>query len=256
MVADTNTPAKAASEESAVQADAVVEAAAKAEESASKTASQPVAKKPVAKKAAAKKAAAKTKTRRSAKPATAARRKAKRSTGKSRKQSATPTGRREERNNEMKFDTMPNMFANFGAMAGANPFESLLGDASQRGEDVARRSRKAAEEFAEIARGNVDAFVEAGKIAANGAQSIGQRVAAKSRDSIEQTANSVRSFAEAKSPTELLQLHSDFVRTSFDRFVENSSNLTESMVKLAGEALQPISNRTSANVEKINEIAG
>ncbi len=159
-----------------------------------------------------------------------------------------------KRNDPMKNETT-NIFAGFGAFPGAASFEKLFTDAAQRGEDAVKRSRKAAEELADLYRGNVDAFVEAGKIAANGAQSIGQEIVAKGRDSVEQTASTVRSFAEAKSPTELLQLQSDFARTAFDRFVEDSSNLTESLVKLAGEAFQPISNRASANVERFNEIA-
>ena len=68
-------------------------------------------------------------------------------------------------------------------------------------------------------------------------------------------ASTIRTVAEAKSPTELLQLQSDFARTAFDRFVEDSSALTESFVKLAGEAFQPLSSRASANVEKFNQIA-
>jgi phasin family protein len=158
-----------------------------------------------------------------------------------------------ERIEEMNNDT--NIFAGFGAFPGAAAFENMFGDASLRSEEIASRSRKAVEELADMYRGNIDAFAEAGRIAASGAQSIGQDIVAKSRDGLEQTANTVRTFAEAKSPTELLQLQSDFARTAFDRFVEQSSNLTESFVKLAGEAFQPISNRASANVEKLNTIA-
>ena len=162
--------------------------------------------------------------------------------------------RANERNEEM---TKQNdkIFGAFAAFPAVPAFEKLFGDASVRGEEVVKRSRKAAEELADLYRGNLEAFVEAGKIAATGAQSIGQDLAAKSRDSLEQTANTVRSFAEAKTPTELLQLQSDFARTAFDRFVEDSSALTESFVKLAGEAFQPLSNRASANVEKLNQIA-
>jgi phasin family protein len=147
------------------------------------------------------------------------------------------------------------IFGAFAAFPAGAAFENLFADASQRSEEAVKRSRKAAEELGELYRGNLDAFVEAGKIAATGAQSIGQDIAAKSRDSLEQTANTVRTFAEAKSPTELLQLQSDLTRTAFDRFVEDSSALTESFVKLAGEAFQPLSNRASANVEKFNQIA-
>ena len=154
----------------------------------------------------------------------------------------------------MKFDPT-NMFAGFGAFPGAEAFEKLFAETTQRGEEAAKRSRKAVEEFADIYRGNVEAFVEAGRIATSGAQSIGQDLVAKSRDNLEQAANTVRSLAEAKSATELLQLQSEFARGAFDRFVEESSALTESVVKLAGETFQPISNRASETAERINEIA-
>ncbi len=162
--------------------------------------------------------------------------------------------RAKERNEKM---TKQNdkIFGAFAAFPAGAAFEKLFADASQRGEEAVKRSRKAAEELGELYRGNLEAFVEAGKIAATGAQSIGQDLVAKSRDSLEQTADTVRTFAEAKSPTELLQLQSDFARTAFDRFVEDSSALTESFVKLAGEAFQPLSSRASANVEKFNQIA-
>jgi phasin family protein len=162
--------------------------------------------------------------------------------------------RAKQRNDKMtkQNDKIFGAFAAFPAGAG---FENLFADAGQRSEEAVKRSRKAAEELADLYRGNLDAVVEAGKIAASGTQSIGQELVAKSRDSMEQTANTVRTFAEAKSPTELLQLQSDFVRSAFDRFVEDSSALTESFVKLAGEAFQPLSNRASANVEKLNKIA-
>ena len=158
-----------------------------------------------------------------------------------------------ERIEEMTNDT--NIFAGFSSFPGTAAFEKLFADATQRTEEAVKRSRKAAEEMADLYRGNVEAFVEAGKIAATGAQSIGQELFAKNRDGLEQTANRVRSFAEAKNPTELLQLQSEFARTAFDRFVEESSALTESVVKLAGEAFQPLSTRASANVEKLNKIA-
>jgi len=147
------------------------------------------------------------------------------------------------------------IFGAFAAFPATTAFEKLFTEASVRGEEAVKRSRKATEELADLHRGNVDALVEAGRIAATGAQALGQDLVSKSRDSLEQTANTVRTFAEAKSPTELLQLQSDFARTAFDRFVEESSAFTESFVKLAGEAFQPLSNRASANVEKFNQIA-
>lgn len=157
-----------------------------------------------------------------------------------------------ERKDEMATETT--YFTGFTAFPGAQAFEKLFADATGRGEEFAKRSRKAAEELADITRANVDALVESGKIATSGAQSIGQQVLAKSRDNIDHAANTVRALAEAKTPADVLQVQSDFFRGAFDRLVEESATLTESLVKMAGEAFEPISTRASLNVERFNEL--
>jgi phasin family protein len=143
---------------------------------------------------------------------------------------------------------------NFDAIPAFAPFQTILTDANERGQELVKKSQKVAEELADLARANVEAVVEAGRVATEGARTIGQDVVAKQRDSFEQAADAIRSLAEAKSPTEYLQLQGDFARASFDRAVAESSRLTESLVKLAGEAFQPLSNRASANAERFNTL--
>ncbi|MFL6754469.1 MAG: phasin family protein [Sphingomicrobium sp.] len=147
-----------------------------------------------------------------------------------------------------------NIFTSVDAIPAFAPFQNILTDANERSQDLAKRSQKVAEELADLARANVEAVVEAGRVASEGARSIGQEIVAKQRDSFEQAADAIRSLAEAKSPTEYLQLQGDFARASFDRMVAESSKLTESLVKLAGEAFQPLSNRASANAERFNTL--
>jgi phasin family protein len=142
----------------------------------------------------------------------------------------------------------------FEAVPAFAPFQTLLNEANERGQEFVKRGQKVAEELADLARANVEAVVEAGRVATEGARSIGQDVVAKQRDSFEQAADAIRSLAEAKSPTEYLQLQGDFARASFDRAVAETSKLTESLVKLAGEAFQPLSNRASANAERFNTL--
>jgi phasin family protein len=150
--------------------------------------------------------------------------------------------------------TMTKNAFNFDAVPAFAPFQTIFTEANERGQELAKRSQKVAEELADLARANVEAVVEAGRLATEGARTIGQDVVAKQRDSLEQAADAIRSFAEAKSPTEYLQLQGDFARASFDRAVAESSKLTESLVKLAGEAFQPLSNRASANAERFNTL--
>jgi phasin family protein len=187
--------------------------------------------------AAVKKSAAKAASRRTAKKIRTAARK-----------SATAANQRNET------VTNNNFFNGFDAVPAFAPFQSIFADANERGQELAKRSQKAAEELADLARANVEAVVEASRVAALGARSISQDAVASSRDGYEQAADAIRSLAEAKSPTEYLQLQGDFARASFDRAVAETSKLTESLVKLAGEAFQPLSNRASANAERFNTL--
>jgi phasin family protein len=150
--------------------------------------------------------------------------------------------------------TNKTFFKGFEAVPAFAPFQSLFADAGERSQDLVKKGQKVAEELADLSRANVEAIVEAGRVAAEGARSIGQVVVASSRDGVEQTAVAIRSFAEAKSPTEYLQLQGEFARASFDRMVAESSKLTESLVKLAGEAFQPLSTRATANAERFNTL--
>ena len=113
--------------------------------------------------------------------------------------------------------TNNNFFNGFDAIPAFAPFQNVFAEANERSQDLVKRSQKVAEELADLARANVEAVVEAGRVAAEGARTIGQNVVAKQRDGFEQAADAIRSLAEAKSPTEYLQLQSDFARASFDR---------------------------------------
>ena len=168
---------------------------------------------------------------------------------------ARKTAPKAARTAQERIETVTNNFFNgFDAVPAFAPFQTLFADANERSQEFAKRSQKVAEELADLARANVEAIVEAGRVATEGARSIGQDVVAKQRDSVELTADAIRSLAEAKSPTEYLQLQGEFARSQFDRAVAETSKLTESLVKLAGEAFQPLSNRATANAERFNTL--
>ena len=145
------------------------------------------------------------------------------------------------------------MFTGF-QLPGSDKFQGLFANAGARSQDLVAKTRNASEELTDLAKANVEAVAEAGRIAATGAKSIGQDVIASSRNGFEHASEAFKTLAEAKSPTEFFQLQSELVRSSFDRFVSESSKLTEQVVKLAGEAIQPISNRASVNAERVNEL--
>ena len=237
MADETKTEAQAAA---AAQAPAkVVEAVADtAEKAAAANAKAVKAPRAKARKAAAKPkkiAARKAAPKRRAKPA------------------SKPATTKIERTKTMTFDATK-LFT-IDALPGTDKFQALFADAGERSQEIVRKSQKAAEELAEIAKANVEALAEAGRIAATGARTIGQDALASGRESIEQASAAVKSLADAKSPTEFFQLQSELARASFDRAVAETSKLTEQLVKLAGETVQPLSTRASLNAERLNELA-
>ena len=244
MADETKVEAQAAAEAPAKVAETVantVQTIAKESEKVAKRTRAATARK-VKREAAADKAAKKTAARRTAR--------------KTRKIRSTVRKNAAAAQERIETVTNTNFFNGFEAVPAFAPFQTLFADANERSQELAKKSQKVAEELADLARANVEALVEAlveaGRVAAEGARSIGQDVVASSRDGVEQAADAIRSLAEAKSPTEYLQLQSEFARASFDRAVAETSKLTESLVKLAGEAFQPISNRATANAERFN----
>ena len=61
--------------------------------------------------------------------------------------------------------TNTNFFNGFGAVPAFAPFQSLFADANERSQELAKKSQKVAEELADLARANVEAIVEAGRVA-------------------------------------------------------------------------------------------
>ena len=157
-----------------------------------------------------------------------------------------------EGKNNMTYD-FNQLFAGF-QLPGSDKAQALFAEAGERSQQIAAKSQKAAEELSELAKANVEAFVEASRIAVGGAKAIGQDVVASGREGIEQASDAVKTLAEAKSPAEFFQIQSDLARASFDRFVAETSKLTERVVKLAGEAAEPLQTRASLNAERINTL--
>lgn len=132
---------------------------------------------------------------------------------------------------------------------------AMFGDFNARTKAAVERSTKLVEELTEFNKGNIEALVESGRVAAKAAETLGQNAAETARKNFEQTTAALKSFASAKTPTEFFQLQSDFARTAFDALIAETSKNSETVLKLAGDVFQPISNRFAVAAEKIKVAA-
>jgi phasin family protein len=212
--------------------------------SATKSAAKPAAKSPPAKATTAK-----------AKPAAPRRAAAKKKTTRTRRTSAPrPTAQKGPKPMNDTVKTMTKTAKKVTEDTKAR-VETLVADASAKTREAMEKTAKAAEDVTAFSKGNVEAIVESGKITAKGLKSIGEDTLEFSRKSFEDASSVAKKFAAVKTPAELFQLHGDYVRSSFDMLVAQTSKNSEAMVKLAGESFQPLSNRFAEAAAKIKTAA-
>ena len=133
--------------------------------------------------------------------------------------------------------------------------QAMFADVNDRTKTAMEKGSKMIEEMNEFSKGNIEALVESSKIAAKGIETMGQEAAEYGRKQLESATAAMKTLSSVKSPTDFLKLHSDFMRSAFDAMVAETSKNTESMLKLAGEIAQPISNRVALAAEKIKVAA-
>lgn len=133
--------------------------------------------------------------------------------------------------------------------------QAMFADLNDKAKAAVEKNTKLVGEMTELAKGNVEALVESGKIAAKGFETMGQDAAEYSRKQFEQATATMKSLSAVKSPADFFKLQSDYVRSAFDSMVAETSKNTEAFIKLAGDAAQPVSNRVAVAMEKIKTAA-
>jgi len=129
--------------------------------------------------------------------------------------------------------------------------QAIFGDVNGQTRAALERQARLVEELTDLTRGNVEALVASSKVAAKGVETLGQEAAEYGRKSFEEASAALRSFAEIKSPTDLFRLQSEFAKTQFESLVAESSKVSEAVLKIAGEVIEPLSSRYSVAAEKV-----
>ena len=141
------------------------------------------------------------------------------------------------------------------AQQATEQFRGAMNDANQRGQVAMEKSARIVEEMADLARGNMEAFVASSKTAAKYVETLTQSAADYNRRSFEQASATLRSFAEVKSPTDFFRLQSEFARSQFDSMVAESARVSETVVKMSGDVAEPITSRYSVAAERLKAVA-
>jgi phasin family protein len=122
---------------------------------------------------------------------------------------------------------------------------------SAKSKEAVEGSMKSVEEMTETARGNVEAMMASAKLASTGLESIATHIGEMTKKSFEEAQAVAKSMAAVKSPNELMQIQNDFAKAQYESIVAEMSKMTEMMMKLSGEIMEPVQNRVAITTDKL-----
>jgi phasin family protein len=108
---------------------------------------------------------------------------------------------------------------------------------------------KTAEQFITFGQGNVEALVKSSQIVATGLQDISKQIAANAQAAMDETLSTIRALATVRSVKEAFDLQATLARTTFEKAVSQTGQITETSFKLAEQAMEPIAGRVTLAVE-------
>ena len=137
----------------------------------------------------------------------------------------------------------------------AETANDYFADVREKATEVADKGKKLAVDATEYSKANFEAMIEAGKIAAKGAQDMGKTNVEFAKQNFAEMQVAVKEITSVKSPTEFMTLQSEYARKSFDVAIAQASKNTEAMVKLVSDMFQPISNRIAVTTDLFKKAA-
>ena len=129
--------------------------------------------------------------------------------------------------------------------------EALTADFNEKAKEAMSKTSKLAEDAVEFNKANVEALVEAGKIAAKGIETLGQEGVTYARKSFEDTTAALKGYTAVKTPADFFKLYAENSKKAFDAAVAQTSKTSEIVVKLTNDSFAPISNRVSVITSKM-----
>ena len=108
---------------------------------------------------------------------------------------------------------------------------------------------KTAEQFITFGQGNVEAMVKSSQIVATGLQDLTKQIAANAQATMDETMSTFRAMATVRSIKEAMDLQASLARSTFEKAMAQSGQITETSFKLAEQAMQPIASRMTIAVE-------
>ena len=143
----------------------------------------------------------------------------------------------------------------YATEATAEKVKTGLKDVQEKVTTTLHRAAEMARGVVDVQRGALETVVKAGQIYGEGLQGIATHAAEVSKTQFDDTMVHLRSLTTVKSVKEALELQTAFARSTTSRYLTETSAFVEDYLKVAGNALAPVTTRVREAAEKVKKTA-
>ena len=111
------------------------------------------------------------------------------------------------------------------------------------------------EDATKISKENVDAAIRSSQVMAKAAEELGKAIYSFTQSSVELSVQASQAALNVRTLQDLVDVQSEYARTSMDHMISGTSKLSDLAVKVANEVMEPINQRMNEAMEKINNAA-
>jgi phasin family protein len=117
------------------------------------------------------------------------------------------------------------------------------------------KAMRTAQDLMSFSQGNFEAMIKSGQIWAAGVQELSKQVAATAQAHYDESLSVFKALTSVKSLKEAFDLQSGLARTSMEKAVSETGRFTDASLKLAEEAIAPLTARVTLAVETFSKSA-
>lgn len=122
---------------------------------------------------------------------------------------------------------------------------------NQAFKDSIEKSLSALGELNTHSKKNVEALVASVTAATKGAEALGAQAMAYSKKAIEDQVSAAKTLSGAKSVQEVVELQTAYAKSALEAYIAEMNKASETVASSVKECFQPINERVTAFVEKI-----
>jgi len=114
---------------------------------------------------------------------------------------------------------------------------------------------KGSDDWTRAGQENLEAFIKSSQILARSAEDLSKALAEFAQTSMEMSTKASQTLMGVKSLQDLAEVQSGLAKDSLEHFIAGASRLSDMTMKVANEAMEPISARVNKAVEKLSKSA-